>query len=163
MSSIQEAMEQAVIYCVEHVRRGGLPFVGAVADTNGKILSGYGVNLVQSTGDASAHAEIVAMRQLISTTGSSDLTGTVLLATGEPCGMCYRFAIDRGITTIYVAVDRSEVARWGINYLNSYPPYGITDKVRAALMHPLPVSNGTEPFAQYTHRAFAPQPPTQEN
>lgn len=145
---LAEVMEQAVERCVEHVEAGGLPFVGVVVDDSG-IISDFGVNRVRETRDPSAHAEIVAMREVLEEDGREDLTGTALLATGEPCGLCYRFALDHGIEAIYVAVDRDVVAEWGFDYRTSYPSLGITDELRSAVFNHLPTERGSEPFSRY--------------
>lgn len=151
---LHAVMEEAVEKCIVHVGTGGLPFVGVVVGDTG-VISEFGVNRVQETGDPSAHAEIVAMRDAMASHALSSLAGTILLATGEPCGLCYRFAIDHGIDRIFVAVDRDEVAEFGFDYRNSYPALGITDDLRAGLLHSLPVDHGTEPFASYLHTHHA--------
>lgn len=145
-------MTQAVDACTEHVDSGGLPFVGVLVNADGQVASGFGVNRVRETGDPMAHAEVVAMRDTMTRHGIDTLAGYTLLATGEPCGLCYRYAIDHGITAIYVAVDRDEVAAFGFDYLASYPAFGITDSQRAGLFHPLPVGNGTDPFTHYLNQ-----------
>ncbi|MDT0120967.1 MULTISPECIES: nucleoside deaminase [Kocuria] len=143
-----EVMDQAVERCVEHVEAGGLPFVGVVVDDSG-IISDFGVNRVRETRDPCAHAEIVAMREVLEEDDREDLSGTTLLATGEPCGLCYRFALDHGIDAIYVAVDRDVVADWGFDYRTSYPSLGITDGLRSAVFNHLPTERGNEPFSRY--------------
>ncbi|MCM1011797.1 deaminase [Brevibacterium sp. XM4083] len=147
-NALAEVMDQAVERCVEHVEAGGLPFVGVVIDDSG-IISGFGVNRVRETRDPNAHAEIVAMREVLEEDGREDLSGTTLLATGEPCGLCYRFALDHGIEAICVAVDRDVVARWGFDYRASYPSLGITDGLRSAVFNHLPTERGNEPFSRY--------------
>lgn len=148
VSGLQAVMDNAVEECIAHVDGGGLPFAGVVIDDTG-VISEYGVNRVQESGDPSAHAEIVAMRDAMASHGLESLAGTSLLATGEPCGLCYRFAIDHHIDAIYVAVDRDAVADWGFDYRTSYPALGISDDRRAGLIHHLPVERGTEPFTRY--------------
>ncbi|ASN18916.1 nucleoside deaminase [Arthrobacter sp. YN] len=143
-----KVMEEAVARCVTHVEAGGLPFVGVVVDDK-RVISTFGVNQVRETRDPTAHAEIVAMRDAMSAQGRTDLTGAVLLATGEPCGLCYRFAIDHGIETIYVAIDRDTVAEWGFDYRSSYSSLEVSDERRAGLYHPLPVEHGNEPFIRH--------------
>lgn len=145
---IQTSMNQAIQHCVDHVASGGLPFVGVLLDDQG-ITSKFGVNEVQETGDPTAHAEIVAMRDAIQRGISEDLSNNILLATGEPCGLCYRFAIDHGITEIYVAVDRYEAAVWGFDYTSSYLPLGVTDEIRKEILHHLPCPHGSTPFRLY--------------
>lgn len=144
-------MAEAVDTCLEHVQTGGLPFVGVVVDDSGEVISQFGVNRVQETGDPMAHAEIVAMRDALAARGLDTLAGTVLLATGEPCGLCYRLAITHGVDAIHVAVDRDDVARFGFDYRASYPALGISDEIRDALFRPLPTERGTEPFIRFQH------------
>lgn len=148
-SDLRAVMDLAVEACITHVAAGGLPFVGVLVAADGEVISGFGVNRVRETGDPTAHAEVVAMRDAMTTHGLDTLTGAVLLATGEPCGLCYRYAVDRGVEAIYVAVDRDEVAAFGFDYRASYPAFGITDEHRAELLRPLPVARGDEPFTRY--------------
>lgn len=154
-ANLQAVMDQAVEECIAHVDRGGLPFVGVLVDETG-VISEFGVNRVRETGDPMAHAEIVAMRDAMRTHGLKSLAGTGLLATGEPCGLCYRFAIEHGVEAIHVAVERDAVAELGFDYRASYPALGITDQDRAGLLRRLPVERGIEPFTRhlntYTHR-----------
>lgn len=142
-------MVEAVEACISHVRNGGLPFVGVLTDYRGQRISGFGVNRVAETGDPTAHAEIVAMREAESLHGPGALDGATLLATGEPCGLCYHNAIAHGVSRIYVAVDRDAVAAHGFDYRASYRNFGITDSRRTELSHPLPVDRGTEPFTLF--------------
>jgi len=61
--------------------------VGAVVVLDGKIV-GEGWNRPVSTHDASAHAEIEAMRAAGKATGNYRLAGATLYVTVEPCTMC---------------------------------------------------------------------------
>ena len=151
LEQLHREMRTAVDFSTRHVDCGGLPFVGAVADNSG-IISRLGVNEVHETGDPSAHAEIVAMRDALSSHGRETLTGTILLATGEPCGLCYRFAIDHGIDTIYTAVDRDAVAAFGFDYRASYRTMRINDYLRDRMLHHLPTTNAHEPFTRYLEK-----------
>lgn len=141
-------MEEAVEFGVRHVESGGLPFVGVILGKDGYISS-PGTNLVHQTGDPSAHAEIVAMRTAMRDQGRSNLSGTWLLATGEPCGLCYRFAIGNGVGRIYVAVDGDIVAGQGFDYRGSYAAYGIDRTRLAGTVRRLPVERGLEPFQRF--------------
>ena len=98
---LEDVLTQAVAAALAHVERGGIPFVGVVVDGD-RVISEFGVNRVHETGDPTAHAEIVAIRDALTASGRSHLRGATLLATGEPCGMCYRYALDAGITDIRV-------------------------------------------------------------
>lgn len=149
VTRLEPLMSRAVAACTAHVDAGGLPFVGVVVDAAGEVISEFGTNRVAETGDPTAHAEVVAMREALDRPGLASLAGCTLLATGEPCGLCYRFALDHGIGQVLVAVDRDEVARLGFDYRASYPAFGITDVRRARVFAPLPVERALDPFTHY--------------
>jgi tRNA(Arg) A34 adenosine deaminase TadA len=155
-------MEEAVEFGVRHVESGGLPFVGVILGKDGYISS-PGVNLVHETGDPSAHAEIVAMRTAMRDQGFIDLSGTWLLATGEPCGLCYRFALDNRVGRIYVALDSDIVSDQGFDYRSSYAAAGIDRARLADIVHRLPVERGLEPFQRFRslRAGSATEPPNQ--
>lgn len=146
---LETVMRDAVEACIAHVEAGGLPFVGVVVNADGEVISKFGVNRVRETRDPYAHAEIVAIREAMASQGSESLKGATLLATGEPCGLCYRFANEHGIQSIYVAADRDQVAELGFDYRASYTALGITDHQRNGLLHHLPVDRAHEPFTRY--------------
>ncbi len=157
-AQLTELMTEAVAHSLSHVEAGGLPFVGVVVGSDH--VSGFGVNRVGETGDPSAHAEIVAMRATLDDLGVADLGGRFLLATGEPCGLCYRFAVEQRIEKVYVAVDSDTVAEWGFDYRRSYRDLGV-DRVRInGFATPLPVPNGLEPFKSYLHINQSNRPPS---
>ena len=143
-------MEDAVEFSIRHVEAGGLPFVGVLIGDDGYV-SAPGVNLVHETKDSAAHAEIVAMRATMRDRGRSDLSGTWLLATGEPCGLCYRFALDHRVERVYVAVDSDAVAEQGFDYRGSYPAFRIDRSVLTGIVHRLPVPRALEPFERFLY------------
>ncbi len=61
--------------------------VGALVVSNGEIV-GRGANQPIGSGDPTAHAEIVALREAARQLGGYRLTGTTLFCTLEPCAMC---------------------------------------------------------------------------
>src|SRR6185436_11804171 len=71
---------------------GGEVPVGAVVWASGKIV-GRGSNRPISSGDPTAHAEIIAIRQAAAVLGNYRLTGAVLAVTLEPCLMCFGAAL----------------------------------------------------------------------
>lgn len=80
-------LRRAIALAVENVRtRSGGPF-GAVIVRDGLIIA-EGVNLVTSTNDPSAHAEVVAIRRACAALNSFELRGCTIYASCEPCPMC---------------------------------------------------------------------------
>ncbi|WP_153732324.1 nucleoside deaminase [Sporosarcina obsidiansis] len=79
-------LEQTVEMAVENVANGGGPFA-AIVVRNGEII-GSGTNLVESTCDPSAHAELLAIKEACAKLQTLDLSDCVLYASGEPCPMC---------------------------------------------------------------------------
>ena len=66
----------------------GDPPVGAVVvDESGAII-GRGHNKRETAGDATAHAEVLAIREASTARGQWRLTGCTLVVTLEPCTMC---------------------------------------------------------------------------
>ena len=89
-----EALSQA------HLARdaGEVP-IGAVVELNGEIV-GRGFNQPISSGDPTAHAEIVAIRAAAKATGNYRLTGATLCVTIEPCLMCVGALVHARVATL---------------------------------------------------------------
>ena len=73
--------------------------IGAVVALDGVIV-GRGFNQPISSGDPTAHAEIVAIREAARHTGNYRLTGAVLCVTIEPCLMCVGALVHARIGTL---------------------------------------------------------------
>jgi tRNA(adenine34) deaminase len=73
--------------------------IGAVVALDGRIL-GRGFNQPISSGDPTAHAEIVAIRHAAQAIGNYRLTGAVLCVTIEPCLMCVGALVHARIGTL---------------------------------------------------------------
>jgi tRNA(adenine34) deaminase len=87
---------------LEEARRardaGEVP-IGAVVALDGAIV-GRGFNQPISSGDPTAHAEIVAIRAAARRLGNYRLTGAVLCVTIEPCLMCVGALVHARIATL---------------------------------------------------------------
>lgn len=80
-------MRAAIALSQKNVDDGiGGPF-GAVVVRDGEII-GEGTNLVTSSNDPTAHAEVVAIRQACEKLGTYDLSGSLIYTSCEPCPMC---------------------------------------------------------------------------
>ncbi|MFI7090926.1 tRNA adenosine(34) deaminase TadA [Streptomyces lydicus] len=66
---------------------GDVPVGAVVLSADGAVL-GTGHNEREATGDPTAHAEVLALREAARATGSWRLTGATLVVTLEPCTMC---------------------------------------------------------------------------
>jgi tRNA(adenine34) deaminase len=85
-ASDERHMRAALALAAEAGRRGEVP-VGAVVVLDGEIV-GEGFNQPIGSHDATAHAEIVALRAAGRRTGNYRLTGATMYVTIEPCQMC---------------------------------------------------------------------------
>lgn len=79
-------MRMALDLAAQAAAAGEVP-VGAVVVRDGEVL-GQGWNRPISTCDATAHAEIVALREASRACGNYRLPGATLYVTIEPCTMC---------------------------------------------------------------------------
>jgi len=88
MSSPQH--EQHMRRCIELARQaiesGDSPVGSVIVDVDG--LVSEGVEAVRARQDATAHAEMEALRTAFARRGSRDLTGCTLYTSVEPCIMC---------------------------------------------------------------------------
>jgi tRNA(adenine34) deaminase len=82
----EEFMREALELARQAAVEGEVP-VGAVLVKDGQIL-GRGRNSPIASGDPTAHAEILALRQAASVLQNYRLAGTMLYVTLEPCVMC---------------------------------------------------------------------------
>jgi tRNA(adenine34) deaminase len=88
------ALEEA-----SRARDAGEVPIGAVVTLNGSMI-GRGFNQPISSGDPTAHAEIVAIRDAARHVGNYRLTGAVLCVTIEPCLMCIGASVHARIATL---------------------------------------------------------------
>lgn len=84
-------MQQALAEAHKAMHHGDVP-VGAVVVVGEEIVA-RGYNRRQATGDPTAHAEVLALRQAAREMGTWYLTAAVLYVTLEPCIMCLGAAI----------------------------------------------------------------------
>jgi len=82
----EEYMRQAMELAEQAGRDGDVP-VGCVIVRDGQVV-GRGRNRREERGDATAHAEMEAIRDACRNTGSWRLHGCTMYVTLEPCPMC---------------------------------------------------------------------------
>jgi tRNA(adenine34) deaminase len=86
MSAAEDFMRLALQLAAGAGDKGEVP-VGAVVVKDGLVI-GKAANARESTGDPTAHAEVLALRQASAAIGSWRLQGCTLYVTLEPCSMC---------------------------------------------------------------------------
>jgi tRNA(adenine34) deaminase len=94
--------DELMAAALEEARRardaGEVP-IGAVVANDGEIV-GRGFNQPISSGDPTAHAEIVAIRAAAARVGNYRLTGATLCVTIEPCLMCVGALVHARVGTL---------------------------------------------------------------
>ncbi len=149
---IDSLVQQAVDMSIEHVDKGGIPFTALIADRYGKVY-GTGVNRVSEDHDPTAHAEVVAIRNACKHRKHPSLSNMTLIASGEPCALCYMAALYAGVSRIVFAVDRDGAARGGFNYGRSYEIFAVPTQQWAMRPELHEVDNSFEPFRKWLDKS----------
>lgn len=109
-----ELISRAIQLAIENVKsRQGGPF-GALVARKGEIIA-EGTNLVTSTSDPTAHAEIVAIRKACRKLANFQLSGCEIYASCEPCPMCLGAIYWSRPDRVYMAATRSDAATAGFD------------------------------------------------
>ena len=82
----EQGMELALAEARKALSLGEVP-IGAVVVWRGQVI-GRGHNLRETTGDPTAHAEMIAIRRAAETMGDWRLQDAIMYVTIEPCPMC---------------------------------------------------------------------------
>jgi tRNA(adenine34) deaminase len=96
---MHEILMEAALEQARSARDAGEVPIGAVVSIDGEIV-GRGFNQPLSSGDPTAHAEIVAIREAARRVGNYRLTGAALYVTIEPCLMCVGALVHARIGTL---------------------------------------------------------------
>jgi guanine deaminase len=91
----------------------GGPF-GAVVLRDGVVIA-EGQNRVTSSGDPTAHAEVVAIREACAELGSHVLAGCEIFASCEPCPMCLAAIGWARLDRLWYAATRQDAAAAGFD------------------------------------------------
>jgi len=104
MQSEDAAWMHEAMALAHHAEAEGEVPVGAIVVLNGKII-GRGWNRPIADRDATAHAEVCALRDACQTLGNYRLPGATLYATLEPCAMCAGAIINARIKRLVYGAD----------------------------------------------------------
>jgi len=111
--------------------RGG-PF-GAVVARGGAIVA-RGWNVVTSSLDPTAHAEVVAIRRACRKLGTFQLAGCVLYCSCEPCPMCLAAAYWARVDRLVYAATRDDAAHAGFDDAFIYDQVPLVPEARSLRM-----------------------------
>ena len=140
-------LEEAVRISRTHVADGGIPFSGLVV-RDGHVL-GTGFNRVLEDDDPTAHAEVVALRAAAKKAGRFGVAGATLIASGEPCALCYMAALYFNIEHIVYAADRTTAEAYGFNYSGSYSIFASDPTTWPIQVTHAPIEGHEVPFEEF--------------
>ena len=101
--------ERFMRIAIDEARRADFP-VGAVIVRDGHEIA-RGRNLGRSTGDPTAHGEMVAIRRAVADRhGGRVLKGATLYTSGEPCAMCMGAILWSGFSRLVFAASLQQLA-----------------------------------------------------
>lgn len=103
--AMKKAIKESEINLINKFKDGG-PF-GAVIIKDGEIISSAH-NTVLKSKDATAHAEINAIREASRKLNTHDLSGCILYTSAQPCPMCLSAIIWANIKEVYYANTKEE-------------------------------------------------------
>ena len=126
--------------------KGG-PF-GAVIVLNGEII-GRGFNMVTSTNDPTAHAEIIAIRDACKNLNTFNLENAVLYTSCEPCPMCLSAVYWAGIKTVYYSSDQNDAEKIGFSDKFIYDELKLDTNARSVKMNHIDLQKAKELFKEW--------------
>lgn len=108
-----DTMREAIALARANLVAGGRPF-GAVLVRDGEVVA-RAANRIHETGDPTAHAELLAIREAARMLGGPRLDGCVIYASGHPCPMCLAAMHLCGIEAVYYAYSNEEGEPYGLS------------------------------------------------
>ena len=107
----EEYMRQALDLARQAAACGEVP-VGCVIVKDGQVV-GRGRNRREENGDATAHAEMEAIREACARLGSWRLHGCTMYVTMEPCPMCAGAILNARVSRVYFGARDREMGACG--------------------------------------------------
>lgn len=147
-----DLLRRSIAVAVENVRLGrGGPF-GAVVARDGVIVA-EGSNLVTSSLDPTAHAEVVALRRACQAVGRFDLRGCEIFASCEPCPMCLAACYWARVDRIWFSAAKHDAAAAGFDdsFLYEEIPKAIEERRLPATR--MLAEEGLAPFREWAAAA----------
>jgi tRNA(Arg) A34 adenosine deaminase TadA len=130
--------ERFMRIAIDEARRADFPF-GAVIVRDGHEIA-RGRNLGRSTGDPTAHGEMVAIRRAVASHRGKLLKGATIYTSGEPCAMCMgailwcgfgRLVYAASLQQLATKIDQIMITSADLAAKTSFAPISITGGVLA--------------------------------
>lgn len=128
----EQYMVQALALAREAGEGGDVPVGCVIADSEGNII-GRGRNRREADSDATAHAEIEAIRMACAACRSWRLDGCTMFVTLEPCPMCTGAIIMARIPTLVFGAREPQTGSCGSVIDLFFERYGHTPSVYAGV------------------------------
>ncbi len=143
-------MQEAVEMAIENVRAGrGGPFAALVVK-DGEIVA-RGTNLVTSSQDPTAHAEVVAIRRACRSLNTFQLDDCDLYTSCEPCPMCLGAIYWARLHRVFYAGTREDAAAAGFDDHFIYDEIALSPADRHITMIPLMRDEAQRAFDAWTN------------
>ncbi len=129
----EKSMELALILAREAADAGEVPVGCVITDRDGNMI-GRGRNRREEIRDATAHAEIEAIREACAAMGDWRLEGCTLTVTLEPCPMCAGAILNARIPTVVYGAKEPVFGSCGSVIDLFFERYGHTPRVYGGVM-----------------------------
>ena len=146
MNTIEtDFLQQSIDLAIKNVQsaKGG-PFA-AIICRNQEVIAAC-TNIVTSSNDPTAHAEIMAIRTACAKLNSFQLTDCVLYTSCEPCPMCLGAIYWARLKQVYFACNRNDAAKAGFDDRFIYEQIAKTPEQRQIAMQQLTLKESLSPF-----------------
>ncbi|WP_111682227.1 nucleoside deaminase [Winogradskyella tangerina] len=148
MNDKEKFMKAAVNEALKGMRNNeGGPF-GCVIVKDGKIV-GRGHNIVTSTNDPTAHAEVTAIRNACENLGSFQLEGCEIFTSCEPCPMCLGAIYWARPDKVYYGSNQIDAANIGFDDAFIYKEIPLPYHERSIPFEQLARDIALEPFNEW--------------
>ena len=133
MKTAEEYMALALELAREAAAEGEVPVGCVVAGPDGAVI-GTGRNRRENGADATAHAEMEAIRDACGALGSWRLTGCSLYVTLEPCPMCAGAILNARVSRLYYGSKEPNSGCCG-SILNIFmEPFGFEPRIEGGIL-----------------------------
>ncbi len=141
----EQFLQQSIALAKENVQsNAGGPFAAIICQ-NQQIIAAC-TNIVTTSNDPTAHAEITAIRKACATLNSFQLNDCILYSSCEPCPMCLGAIYWARLQQVYFACDRFDAAKVGFDDRFIYDEIALPPEQRQINMQHIKLATALSPF-----------------